>query len=70
VLRVLLDEELGPLTHDRRQCLEIVQCSVHRFLVIANNLLDASRIEAGRIELVLQPTDLPALSEPAATAST
>jgi signal transduction histidine kinase len=57
------DEDFGPLTDDQRQSLEIVQRSARRLLTITDNLLDVTRIEAGRIELVLQPTDLPALVE-------
>ena len=62
-VEMLLDEELGPLTDDQREYLEIVQGSARRLLTISNNLLDATRIEAGWIELVLQPTNLPALVE-------
>ncbi len=60
-LEVLLDEEISPLTREQREYLEIVQSSAGRMLDIANNLLDVTRIEAGRIELVLQPSDLVAL---------
>lgn len=60
-LEVLLDEEISPLTPEQREYLEIVQSSAGRMLDIANNLLDVTRIEAGRIELVLQPSDLVAL---------
>ena len=60
-LEVLLDEEISPLTREQREYLEIVQGSAGRMLDIANNLLDVTRIESGRIELVLQPTDLVAL---------
>lgn len=60
-LEVLLDEEISPLTWTQREYLEIVQGSAGRILDIATNLLDVTRIEAGRIELVLQPVDLVAL---------
>lgn len=62
-VEILLDEEFGPLIDDQREALEIVQRSARRLLAITDNLLDVTRIEAGRIELVLQPTDLPALVE-------
>ncbi len=62
-VEILLDEEFGPLSDDQREALEIVQRSARRLLTITNNLLDVTRIEAGRVELVLQPTDLPALVE-------
>ena len=60
-LEVLLDEELSPLTTDQREYIEIVRRSTDRMLNIVTNLLDVTRIEAGRIELVLQPAELPKL---------
>jgi len=62
-LEMLLDEEFGPLTDDQRNPLEIVQRNTRRLLTITSNLLDVTRIEAGQVELVLQPTDLLALVE-------
>jgi signal transduction histidine kinase len=62
-VEVLLEEELGPLNDEQREYLEIVQRSVGRLLSTTNSLLDATRIEAGRMELVLRPTDLSALVE-------
>jgi len=57
-LEVLLEEEMSPLTSDQREYIEIVRSSTDRMLNIITNLLDVTRIEAGRIELVLQPADL------------
>jgi len=57
-VEVLLDVEVGPLTTDQREYLEIVQRSAHRLVNIVRNLLDVTRIEAGRIELVLKPKNL------------
>jgi len=62
-LEVLLDEEVGHLTGEQREYLQIVQESARRLLTLTSNLLDVTRIEAGRIELVLQPVDLWALIE-------
>ncbi len=62
-VEVLLDEAAGPLTDVQREYLEIVQRSAQRLETITGNLLDVTRIEAGRIELILKPTDLPALVE-------
>jgi signal transduction histidine kinase len=62
-LELLLDEECGPLNDEQREYLEIAQWSAGRLLNITNNLLDLARIETGRMELILQPTDLPALVE-------
>jgi signal transduction histidine kinase len=60
-VEVLLDKDLGPLNDEQCEYLEIVQKSVHHLLTITNNTLDVIRIEAGRVELVLQPMDLMAL---------
>ncbi len=62
-LELLIDEECGPLTDEQREYLEITQRSARRLLTITNNLLDVTRIETGRVELVLQPTNLAALVE-------
>jgi signal transduction histidine kinase len=66
-VEVLLDAEFGSLTNEQREYLEIVYNSARRMLISTNNLLDVTRIETGRIELVLQPTDLPALVKATAT---
>lgn len=58
---ILLDGDLGPLADKQRDCLEIVERSASRLLTITSNLLDVTRIETGRIELVLKPIDLPTL---------
>ena len=62
-LEMLLEENFGPLNPDQRECLETVQRSAHRLWGLVNNLLDVTRIEAGRIELTLRPTNLAALVE-------
>jgi len=62
-LEVLLDEDDGALNERQRQCLEVVQNSAHRLQRITGELLDVTRIEAGRVELVLKPTNLQQLVE-------
>jgi signal transduction histidine kinase len=62
-VELLLEEEVGPLGDDQREYLEIVQRGARRLVDLTNNLLDVTRIEAERVELVLQPKDLPALVE-------
>ena len=47
--------------------LRTAEAAAHRLLRITNNLLDVTRLEAGRLELVLQPTDLAALVAAVAT---
>jgi signal transduction histidine kinase len=57
-VEMLVDEEVGPLGERQHEYLAIVQNSARRLLDITSNLLDVTRIEAGRVDLVLQPTDL------------
>jgi signal transduction histidine kinase len=64
---MLLDEDLGPLLDDQREYLATVQGVGHRLLIIVNDLLDVTRIEAVRLDLILRPTDLAALVKAVAT---
>ena len=57
-VEMLLQEDMGSLTNKQRESLEMVSKNVSRLVTITDHLLDVSRIEAGRIELVLRPTDL------------
>ncbi|MFQ4146158.1 PAS domain S-box protein [Chlorogloeopsis sp. ULAP02] len=54
-----LDGQLPPL---EREQLEIVQRNGLRLLKLVNTLLDFSRIEAGRVQAVYEPTDLVAFT--------
>jgi signal transduction histidine kinase len=60
-VEMLLDEDFGPLLDEQRDHVGIVFGAGRRLLDITNDLLDVTRIETGRIELVLRPTDLGAL---------
>ncbi len=60
-LELLLDGEAGPLSEQQAEYLHIVDGSAHRLLHLSNQLLDTTRIETGRLDLVLQQTDLVAL---------
>ncbi len=60
-IEMLLDEDLGPLLDGQHEYLEVVQGAGRRLLAIVNDLLDVTRIEAGRLDLILRPTDLVAL---------
>lgn len=62
-VEVLLDEDLGPVAPNQREYLEIVQRNTQRLLNLTHDLLDITRIESGRVELVLQSADLAALIE-------
>ena len=67
-----LDEELAertdPLPPARRERLETAQRNTLRLLKLVNNLLDFSRIEAGRIHAHYEPTDLAAYTAELASA--
>ncbi len=60
-LELLMDDGADCFSDLQRDYLGIIQGSAHRLLTITNDLLDLTRIEAGRLELVLQPVDLGAL---------
>jgi signal transduction histidine kinase len=60
-LELLMDDGADCFSELQRDYLGIIQGSAHRLLTITNDLLDLTRIEAGRLELVLQPADLGAV---------
>jgi signal transduction histidine kinase len=60
-VEMFLDEDLGPLLDEQRECMGVVDGAGRRLLAITDDLLDVTRIETGRIDLILQPTDLGAL---------
>ncbi len=55
---LLLDGEVGDLEPEQHEFLEIVGSNAERLVGLINDLLDISRIEAGRIELNLAPVAL------------
>lgn len=55
---MLLDETLGALNDAQRESLETLRNGSDRLLEIVNNLLDLTRLEASRMELVLHALDL------------
>lgn len=50
-LRLLLNEELGPLTALQRKCLESIETSTDRLRALVDTLLDVSQLESGRLHL-------------------
>jgi PAS domain S-box-containing protein len=53
----------GPLTADQDKQLRTVQTSARHLLSLINDLLDVAKIEAGKVELSLEPVDCKAVLE-------
>jgi signal transduction histidine kinase len=62
-VEMLLDDIYGPLSTDQREPMSVLQRSGQRLKALVNDLLDVTRIQAERIELVLQPIVLRSLVE-------
>ena len=62
-VEMLLDGDAGALNERQSDYLRVVDGSTQRLLRITRDLLDAARLEAGRMELVLRPADLAAIVE-------
>lgn len=62
-VEMLLDGDAGPLTARQREYLHIIQDSAHRLVQITRDLSDLTRLEIGRLEVTLLPTDLVELVE-------
>ncbi len=60
---LLLMGAAGALSENQIHFLEIVRSNTERLSALVNDLLDISRIEAGRISLSFQPLDLRAIAE-------
>lgn len=50
-LRLVLDEEAGPLTPLQRKCLESIHTSTQKLRSLIDTLLDVSHLETGRLHL-------------------
>ncbi len=64
-VEVLLMGAGGPLSDEQRRFLEIVKGNTDRLGILVNDLLDISRIEAGKVDLSFQPIDVEELLEEA-----
>jgi protein-histidine pros-kinase len=58
----------GPLNAEQEKQLRTVQAGGRHLLALINDLLDLAKIEAGKVELHLEPTDCRAVVEEVATA--
>ena len=59
--QILLDGIDGPINDEQKQDVEQVNKSGQSLLALINEILDLSKIEAGKMELSLERIDLPAL---------
>ena len=58
---LLATEAHGPLLPKQRQQAERILRNSQQLLVLINDVLDLSRVEAGKVSLTMAPVDLPAL---------
>jgi signal transduction histidine kinase len=56
-LRLLLNEELGPLTDLQRKCLSSIESSTQRLRSVVDTLLDVSSLETGRMHYYTRAYD-------------
>jgi PAS domain S-box-containing protein len=47
----------GPVSDDQKRFLQIVKTNADRLTLLVNDLLDLSRIEMGRLKLIVEPVD-------------
>ncbi len=60
-LELVLDDDTGQLSRVQRRFLETIDRNSARLVGLVGDLLDLSRLEAGRVELEPQPLDTPSL---------
>jgi signal transduction histidine kinase len=56
-----MDDDTGQLSRVQRRFLETIERNTTRLIALVGDLLDLSRLEAGRVELEPQPLDTPNL---------
>ncbi len=61
-LAVILDQTAGAINDDQKEFLSLAKDNVERLTRLINNLLDLSKIEAGKMELKKTRTDLKTLA--------
>ncbi|MCL4544516.1 MAG: ATP-binding protein [Chloroflexi bacterium] len=60
---LLIAGEMGPLPDEQRESLQIVEQNIAREVALINDLLDVSRLEAGKLRLERVPLQLRPLAE-------
>lgn len=63
LVEMLADGDFGPLNPQQQDAVQIMRASVKRLMRLADDLLDATRLAAGKIELNLQTVNMRALLE-------
>ena len=58
---LIFDGEAGPITPDQTEFLEVIRQNADRLMALVNDLLDMSRIEAGKVELERTKVEMLAL---------
>jgi PAS domain S-box-containing protein len=66
---ILLQRLAGPLTEEQAKQMQMVRTSARHLLDLINDVLDISKIEAGQLEVFLEPFDLPGLVQEAVGAA-
>ena len=62
-ISLLMDEILGPVSGEQQEFLKTIDENVERLNELVNNLLDLSKIEAGRLRLARRPVGMKELLE-------
>lgn len=62
---LLIEGEPGQLTPEQLRFVNAIRRNGHRLMTLVSDLLDVTRLEAGRVELDLQPVDLGVLARSA-----
>jgi PAS domain S-box-containing protein len=60
---LLLDDIYGPLNEEQARGIQRAHNAARHLLELVNDVLDLSKIEAGKVDLEIQPTPFPALVE-------
>ncbi len=60
---ILLQKLAGPVNEEQVKQLGMVRNSAHHLLALINDVLDISKIEAGQLEIVREPFELPEMIE-------
>jgi PAS domain S-box-containing protein len=55
---LIIEGDAGEITEEQSNYLKIVQSNTDRLVALVNDLLDISRIEAGKIELEIKPVNM------------